>query len=452
MYFIYSLVLTFGFLVLLPRFLLDAFRHGKYVAGFRERWGSVSPIQAEGRKVIWIHCVSVGETQAARTLVQGLRARYPQSLIAISTITLTGQNLAREIFKHDAAKIFYFPFDWRWVVRRTLKAIHPDIVLIMETELWPNFLRECKGQKIPVALVNGRLSSQSFRRYRFIRGFMTRVFSSLSLAIMQTEADAERVRLLGMDADKTLVFGNMKFDAGTLPETDSLTTAFRERFRLGTSPLILAASTHEPEEVLLLNSFRQVISKSETKPRLMIVPRHPERFAEVIDLLKTSGLRWAQRTASPAPSDEEAEVILLDSIGELRSAYSLASLVFVGGSLARTGGHNILEPAAAGAPVIVGPHTYNFQSIVETFLDADAIVQLQPMSDSAAIVALSDTISELLIDQTRSRQIGRRGQSLVSENRGATERTLHSLESLMPIAANAPPGSSSLRAGSAPIQ
>jgi len=269
---------------------------------------------------------------------------------------------------------------------------------------------------------------------------------------MQTEADAERVRLLGMDADKTLVFGNMKFDAGTLPETDSLTTAFRERFRLGTSPLILAASTHEPEEVLLLNSFRQVISKSETKPRLMIVPRHPERFAEVIDLLKTSGLRWAQRTASPAPSDEEAEVILLDSIGELRSAYSLASLVFVGGSLARTGGHNILEPAAAGAPVIVGPHTYNFQSIVETFLDADAIVQLQPMSDSAAIVALSDTISELLIDQTRSRQIGRRGQSLVSENRGATERTLHSLESLMPIAANAPPGSSSLRAGSAPIQ
>ena len=167
MYFIYSLLLTVGFLVLLPRFLLDAFRHGKYVAGFRERWGSLSPIQAHGCPVIWIHCVSVGETQAARPLVQGLKKRFPQSLIAISTITLTGQNLAREIFKDDAAKVFYFPFDWRWVVRRTLKAINPDVVLVMETELWPGFLRECKIQQIPVALVNGRLSRQSSIQRRY---------------------------------------------------------------------------------------------------------------------------------------------------------------------------------------------------------------------------------------------------------------------------------------------
>jgi 3-deoxy-D-manno-octulosonic-acid transferase len=449
MYFIYSLLLTLGFLILLPRFLLDAFRHGKYVAGFRERWGGVSPIRADGRTVIWIHCVSVGETQAARPLVQGLRARFPQSLIAISTITLTGQNLAREIFKHDAAKVFYFPFDWRWVVRRTLKAIHPDTVLIMETELWPGFLRECRNQKIPVALVNGRLSAQSFRRYRFIRSFMTRVLSSLDVAIMQTEADAKRLRALGMAADKTFVFGNMKFDSGIMPETDSLTTMFRERFKLGESPLILAASTHEPEEVLLLNSFRQVISRSATKPRLMIAPRHPERFAEVTELLKTSGLRWARRTARQDASDGQAEVILLDSIGELRSAYSLASIVFVGGSIARTGGHNILEPAAVGAPVIVGPHMYNFQSIMETFAEAGALIQLRPMSDSAAIVALANTISELLDNPARGREIGRLAQSLVSENRGATERTLRSLDSIITTAANASPGPRSLRANSA---
>ena len=149
MYFIYSLLLGLGFLILLPRFLLDAFRHGKYVAGFRERLGSLSPMPNDGRPVVWIHCVSVGETQAARPLVQGIREQYPNHRIAISTITLTGQNLAREIFKHDAAKVFYFPFDWRWVVRRTLKAIKPDTVLVMETELWPGFLRECKPQQIP---------------------------------------------------------------------------------------------------------------------------------------------------------------------------------------------------------------------------------------------------------------------------------------------------------------
>ena len=280
---------------------------------------------------------------------------------------------------------------------------------------------------------------------------MARVLSSLSLAIMQTEADAERLQALGMDAGKTFVFGNMKFDAGIMPETDSLTTAFRERFRLGASPLILAASTHEPEEVLILNSFRQVTERSETKPRLMIAPRHPERFAEVADLLKTAGLRWVRRTATPETSDGQADVILLDSIGELRSVYTLASIVFVGGSIAKTGGHNVLEPAAVGAAVIVGFHTYNFQSIVETFREAGAIVQLQPMSDSATIVELGNTITELLVNPARAREIGALAQRLVTENRGATERTLQALDSMIASAANAPPNPGSLRTGSAPI-
>lgn len=454
MYFIYSLILGLGFLILLPRFLVDAFRHGKYVAGFRERLGSLSPLtidKPDGRPVVWIHCVSVGETQAARPLVKGIREIYPNHRIAISTITLTGQDLARDVFKHDAAKVFYFPFDWRWVVRRTLKAIKPDIVLVMETELWPAFLRECETQQIPVAIVNGRLSKQSFRRYRVIRGFMTRVLRSLDLAIMQTEADAERLQALGMNAEKTLVSGNLKFDAGTMPGTDLLTTELRERFELtDNSLLILAASTHAPEETIILGVLRQLASNSELRPRLIIAPRHPERFAEVAALIEASGFRWARRTAGAAPADAHAEVILLDSIGELKSTYSLAALVFVGGSIAKTGGHNILEPAAVGASVITGAHTHNFQLIVETFVKAGAIVQLQSRSNAEARDELASTISSLIADPTRRHELGIRAQSLVNQNRGATERTLRLLGPIL-ARPSAVETLGSLSANSAPI-
>jgi 3-deoxy-D-manno-octulosonic-acid transferase len=437
MYFIYSFLLGLASVILLPRFLFDAFRHGKYVAGFGERLGRLSPIENHGQPVIWIHCVSVGETQAALPLVEELRKRYPGHSIAISTITRTGQNLARKIFERYAEKIFYFPFDWRWVARRTLDAINPAAVLIMETELWPGFLRECKARQIPVAIVNGRLSEQSFQRYRWIKGFMSRVLSGMTLAIMQTDSDAARLRKLGMKSDKTLVSGNLKFDARSAPLDDSLSSEFRERFRLtNDTPLILAASTHAPEEVILINALRQLISRFQFKPRLMIAPRHPERFSEVADLLRASGLRWTRRTADKDPSDGHAEVILLDSIGELRSAYSLATIVFVGGSIANTGGHNILEPAAAGAAVITGPHTYNFQLVVEKFLDAGAIVQLRPISDSAAIIELGNAISELLSDPARRQELGERARDLVAQNRGATQRTIDLLGPILDHPAN----------------
>src|ERR1700730_15454192 len=328
MYFIYSLLLGFAVLILLPRFILDAFRHGKYVAGFRERFGWLPTIRNEGRAIVWIHCVSVGAAQAARPLVEAIRKRFPDYSIAISTITLSGPKLGREIFKRDAEIVFYFPFDWRWVVRKTLNAINPSVVLLMETELWPGFLRECEARQIPTAIVNGRLSEQSFRRYRWIRSFMSRILGSIDLAIMQTEVDASRLRSLGMNPEKPFVSGNMKFDVGAMPANNSLTAEFRERFKLiEGSSLILAASTHAPEEVIILNTLRQLISRSEFKPRLIIAPRHPERFSEVADLLKTSGLRWARRTAPADPGDRQVDVVLLDSIGELQSVYSLGSIV-----------------------------------------------------------------------------------------------------------------------------
>jgi 3-deoxy-D-manno-octulosonic-acid transferase len=431
MYFVYSLLLTLGFLVLLPRFILDALRHGKYVAGFRERLGILSSLEANGQRVIWLHCVSVGETQAARPLVREIRRRFPECAIVVSTITLTGQNLAREVFKTEAAKVFYFPFDWQWTVRRAFTKINPSIVLIMETELWPGFLRVSEKLGIPVAIVNGRLSERSFRRYKWIKGFVSRVLESPTLALMQTRADADRIHNLGLSSEKVFVSGNLKFDAGTMASSNSLIEEFRNRFDITNErPLILAASTHSPEEGIVVKAFQSATGTSAGKARLLLAPRHPERFAEAASLLKASNLSWTSRSAAVAASDRTCDVILLDTIGELHSLYSLASLVFVGGSIARTGGHNILEPAAVGAAIVTGAHTRNFEDIVKEFVKAAAVIQLPPLEKGEAAGELETVFRQLLTDPERRESLGAAAKALVSQNLGATDRTL---EHLAPI-------------------
>lgn len=431
MYFIYGVLLSIAFLILLPRFLFDAFRHGKYVAGFKERLGNVKPILNPTTPLIWIHAVSVGEAQAARPLVRELKTRFPDIALAISTTTKTGQELAHDIFKDDAVSIFYFPFDWRWTVRRVLSAIRPTAVIILETELWPGFLRECKSRNIPVAIVNGRLSGQSFRRYRLVKRFTSRILSCLTLAIMQTDADANRMIELGMRPENVRVSGSLKFDAGAIPATTSATNYFSERFALNSAaPVILAASTHAPEERIILESFKQILTNL-PEARLLIAPRHPERFNDVASLIEDSEFSYSRRTKPVAVTDTTNSVILLDSIGELQSVYSLATIVFVGGSIARTGGHNILEPAAVGACVITGGYTHNFQAIVETFSKADGLVQLSPMPDAQAREELTTVLTGLLIDHGRRANIGARAKQLVNQNRGATQRTLDWLEQLL---------------------
>src|SRR5215813_13937989 len=261
MYELYSLLLTLGFIVLLPRFLFDALRHGKYVAGFSERLGFFQNLSSK-KKVIWLHCVSVGETQAARPLVERLRLTFPDYSVVVSTITLTGQKLAREVFQNKAERVFYFPFDWRWSVRRALRAIDPAAVLLMETELWPNFLHECRKRNVPVALVNGRISAKSERRYRLVKKFFRSVVGNLNFAIMQTEADRERLEDLKFPSHKLFVCGNLKFDAGNMVSSTSLTEGIRQRFQLTEADdLIVAASTHAPEERILLETFQRLKTK-----------------------------------------------------------------------------------------------------------------------------------------------------------------------------------------------
>lgn len=433
MFLIYSLLLTLAICALLPMFALDALRHGKYIAGLRERAGRVPPLDARGRAVIWLHCVSVGETQAARSLVRVLLERYPTYALVVSTTTLTGQRLAQEVFVKDAASIFYFPFDWAWSVRRALDAINPSLVLLMETELWPRFLRECAMRRIPVAIVNGRISDRSFSRYRMLLRFIRRVVSTLELAIMQTEADAGRMRALGLAADRVQVSGNIKFDAEVDTVAHPLTEQLRKRFALCESThLIVAASTHAPEEATLIESFKQLKAQlsPDKQPRLLIAPRHPERFNEVASLLDASSFTWVRRTSPLREDDSTCEVILLDTIGELRAVYPLAEIVFVGGSISPTGGHNILEPAAAAKCIITGAHTFNFASIVRDFLERDALLQLSALEDSNASHELARALYTLLNDDERRRGMGRRARAALEESRGATERTV---EMLAPI-------------------
>jgi 3-deoxy-D-manno-octulosonic-acid transferase len=425
MYLAYSLLLSLGLIVLIPHFLIQALAHGKYITGFRQRLGSLTPVN--GKPVIWLHCVSVGETQAARPLAQRVKQQFPHHALVVSTITLTGQNLARDVFRAQADSVFYFPFDWRWSVRRALKTINPAAVLIMETELWPNFLRECKAREIPVALVNGRISRQSFRRYKLIKFFLKRVLSCLSVAVMQSEKDAGRLCALGMSKERLYTSGNLKFDAEISGELASKTAEIRDRFGLRSEvPLILAASTHAPEEEVILESIKQL-----QPGRLMLAPRHPERFNEVAALIQKSGLSWARRTGAPAADDGDAKVILLDTIGELPATYSLADVVFVGGSIVDRGGHNVLEPAAAGAAVVTGAHTHNFHAIVDLMCEANAIVQLPPLETSNAAMELAHVLRNLLANTKEREELGRRAQQLVTDNQGAADRTIKLIAPLL---------------------
>lgn len=429
MYLAYSLLLSLGVFVLIPHFLYQALAHGKYLEGLRQRLGALSPIATQ-RPLIWLHCVSVGETQAARPLVDMLKREFPEHALVVSTITRTGQKLAADVFGKQADSVFYFPFDWRWSVRRALRTVNPSAVLLMETELWPNFLRECKTREIPVALVNGRISRQSYRRYSLIKFFLRRVLDSVSIAVMQSEADAQRLQELGMDPDRLRTAGNLKFDAGVVASAVGKTAEIRERFGLHAgAPLILAASTHAPEEKIVIESFKRV---SESRPvRLMLAPRHPERFQEVASLLESSGFSWARRTNAPHPSDADARVILLDTIGELPATYPLATAVLVGGSIVDRGGHNVLEPAAAGVPVVTGAHTHNFHAIVSLLSDADAIVQLPPVEGSAAAHELARVFNELLANPERRTALATRAKELIATNRGAAERTIKIIAPLL---------------------
>lgn len=429
MFLLYSILFSLAFLIWLPLLIL---RRQKYASGLPQRLGRLPEFKHDGREVVWLHCVSVGETNAARPLVDELIRNFPDHRLVVSTTTKTGQELAQSVYRDKADSVFYFPLDWKFSVRRTLRAFRPSLVLLMETEIWPRFFREVKQSGARLVIVSGRLSEKSFKNYFLIRQFVGRVLRDLDLALMQGETDAGRIISLGMNPESVVVTGNIKFDQNTDEFESGLADAIGERFGFsGDRPLIVAASTHSPEEKWLLDAFGK-LRDGGRKARLLIAPRHPERFDEVAKIIGEAGFSFARRSEDVSGTDRAADIVLLDSIGELRAIYPLGEIVFVGGSLIPHGGQSILEPAAAGKAIVTGPFMMNFEAAVKQFLEHDALLQLPQAEDPAKIPeALDDTLAELLIDKQRRIKLGENAQAVIETNRGATFRTIQALTPLL---------------------
>ena len=429
MYSLYSVLVLALAVVASPWFVYQALRYKKYVRSLGQRMGYLPvSFNMDADDSIWIHAVSVGEVLTARPLISDLKRRYPNLRMFLSTTTLAGQQLARRNVQ-DVDAVFYFPFDLGIFVRRTLDLVRPRLFIMMETEIWPNLLRECRVRGIKTAVVNGRLSARSYPRYRMVRGFMRRVLDHVDRFLVQSEESARRFIDLGADPARVVVTGSLKFDALELSST-ALQARARDRvlryFRVPSSrPVIVAGSTMKGEESAVLRAFRRVRANAPST-LLVIAPRNPERFGEVEQLVRSEGWKTSRRSDLAVDSEPRVDVVVLDTIGELATVYQIGTIVFVGGSLVATGGHNVLEPAVFGKPIVFGPYMSNFAEIAEAFVTNGAGVQL------AGEQELDEAFLSLMSDPVRRARLGAAARALVEANRGANEKSVTVLADLLP--------------------
>jgi 3-deoxy-D-manno-octulosonic-acid transferase len=421
MYLLYSALLAAGLLVTLPYWMFAKRRHGKYREGLGERLGSVpSRLQPQSGPAIWVHAVSVGEVLAVSELVPELRRRVPKYRVVVSTTTVTGQKLARERFGEDS--VFYFPLDFAFAIRPYLSVLRPQLIVLAETEFWPNFLRLAHATGARVAVVNARISDRSWPGYRRFRRIWQRVLENVDLFLAQTAGDAARLRDIGAPVERIQVSGNLKFDV-TVPAPPAIVASLRSIFQqAGAGPVVVCGSTVEGEEGLLLRAFENVLA-SHPRAVMILAPRRPERFSEVAQLLEHLGIRFWRRSLWSGDA-VAGGVFLVDTIGELAALYALAEVAFVGGSLVPRGGHNIIEPAQHGVPIMVGNYTENFRDIVSLFQSQDAV----------RIVGAAEfplVLMELLSDEGQRFALGRRAAETLQSQMGATEKTLRALEQLL---------------------
>lgn len=389
-------------------------------AAFSERFGHIPLAELAriaDRRVIWLHAVSVGEAIAARPLLKGLRNRYPRHAIVLSTTTETGRRIASGFPEKDLC--IYFPFDFLPAVRRTLASIRPKAIIIMETEIWPNLTREAASRGIPVILANGRISDKSFDGYLRFRWFFRHALRFFSTLCMQTETDRERIIAIGAPPARTLKAGNLKYDIPVRRLSMEERSVLRVHYSLSVGLTVLTAgSTHPGEEEQVLAVYRELLTTNDHL-FLVLVPRHPERADEVAAMLEKRGIIYRRRSAMGETGNKmfrSGHVLLVDTIGELMGLYSVSDLVFVGGSLVPTGGHNLLEPASLGIPCLFGPHMSNFREITELVLRCQAGIQVDDAPGLAA------ACRDLIENVERRRELGQNGLTMMRENGGAAER------------------------------
>ena len=419
MYVLYSLLLGGALLLATPWWLLQMARHAKYRAGLAQRLGRIpGHVRNAQQPTIWIHAVSVGEVLAISTLVKQLRERHPDHRVFISTTTATGYQLAGERFGTDY--VFFFPLDFAFCVRPYLRALKPALVILAETEFWPNFLRLASASGARIAVVNARISDRSLPRYRRFRSIFRRVLQSVNVFLAQSDEDARRLVVIGAEPTRVHVGGNLKFEVAAAPNgeiVDRLRQAFLE---VGAGPLIVAGSTVEGEEALVLKALEEIRTQF-PKMAAILAPRHRERFPVVGKLLSDSSWNVVRRSEWSGEALVPGTLLLLDTIGELASLYAIADLAFVGGSLVPRGGHNILEPAQFGKPIVIGPHHENFRDIITIFRRADAVRIVDSQKLATEFVRILNSDSEL----------GARAAEVIRAQSGATERTLMAIDTLL---------------------
>lgn len=421
---IYSALLLAALVVGAPYWLLRMATSGRYRAGLAGRLGLIPEAlrsAVAGRKVVWIHAVSVGEVMAATQLIRELRAALPGWVIAVSTTTETGQRLARE--RLAESPVFYLPLDFAFVVRRYLRVLQPAMLILMESELWPNLIEQCTRSGVPMAVVNARISDRSLPRYLRLRRLWRPLLAQISLYLAQSEENAERLRRIGAPEGRVHVSGNLKYDVRAAGAS-ALVTMLKEKLPVG-SPVVVCGSTLEGEEKMLLEAWPAVLAV-EPRAVMVLAPRHPDRFSAVAGLVAGSGFAMLRASAfrEQPVGIATGSVFLLDTIGDLAAVYSLGTVAFVGGSLVPVGGHNPLEPAQFGVPVVMGPSFENFREIVDAMLVHEAIRVVTAEALAAALVAM-------LRYQDDARAVGERGRAFFEAQAGATARTAQALLKLL---------------------
>jgi 3-deoxy-D-manno-octulosonic-acid transferase len=445
-----NLIWLLAMAVLLPKLLYRRVRFGRYKDGWGERFGNVSRRQPQ-KQCIWIHAVSVGEVNSTRSLVAGLQAQFPDHELVMSVTTDTGHAQATKLFG-KGMQIFYYPYDLSWVVGKALTRMDPAAIVLMELEVWPNMAGIARSRSIPVIVANGRLSERSLPKYRMVRWLTRRMFGDCSAILVQTREYASRFIELGAPSDRVKITGSLKYDTAEVADTIAGADVIQKQLAIGPEPLWVAGGTGDGEEAIVLDAYQNVL-KSMPDLRLAIVPRKPERFDEVALLIADRGydfVRYSQVKAGESAIDPlghpeasprsegpvettsrsdsaniKSKIILVDTMGDLRKFYSLATVIFVGRSLVPMGGSDMIEAAALARPTIFGPHTFNFAQDAEMLLSAGGAILVRDCS------GLARETLKCLSDKQFASDLSARGRQVIKDNQGATAKTIREIATLL---------------------